>query len=191
MDLPLYREGSLRSRTPACSPRWRELRSGGWGGSSRKKIPQRRTELLHDVGPVLSLRTSHSCCNEFYQQLKLPSRALQQVTRARRAQSSAAALATVLSSVEKLCTPTSSVSPERDWNMVLNFSKASHQPLRVVYILPRCEVFFYLSVSPLGICDSTFDPMKCAHFANWIEWFLSSQGLGLTLHHTSMLNSPI
>lgn len=68
--------------------------------------------------------TSHGCCNEFYQQLKLPSRALQQVTRARRAQSSAAALATVLSSVEKLCAPTSSVSPERDRNTVLNFSKA-------------------------------------------------------------------
>ncbi|KAK2866624.1 hypothetical protein Q7C36_002680 [Tachysurus vachellii] len=36
---------------------WRELRSGGCGGSSRRKVPQRRTELLHGVGPELSLRT--------------------------------------------------------------------------------------------------------------------------------------
>lgn len=116
--------------------------------------------------------TSHSCCNEFYQQLKLPSRALQQVMRAGRAQSSAASHATVLNREEKLRIQTRSVSPERDGSELL---KRLTSILRVLYFLSCCEVFFYLPLPPVGVYKSVFEPMKYIRFGWRLEWFFSSQ----------------
>lgn len=78
--------------------------------------------------------------------------------RAGRAQSSAATHATVLSSVEKLHMPTKNVSPERDWNIDLNSSKASHQSSEsFTFCLSVGSHFFYLPLPPAGICKSAFE----------------------------------